>query len=643
MEKFKVLFYPDNKSICVDNGTTILSASISAGTYINSVCGGDGVCGKCKIKVLKGQVTTQPTGSITPKEIENNIYLACLTTIHSDLEVEILPGSILDIERSNTSDIDISLKNFYSESDEIASSEFKNEDKFLLDAPLTKKLYIELPPPNLDDKISDLERLYRAITTVTEISLIQTGLINIRLLGDLLRSSDWKITITFIERNKNEIEIIFVEPGNKSLENFGFCFDIGTTTISGQLINLDTKEILASRIQYNKQSNLGSDVITRIIYAQHPDGLEKLHLAVSEGINQIIQELTEACNINLNDVTSLVCAGNTTMIHLLLRIDPTNIRKDPYIPTVNFLPLLKTAEVGIKINPHGILYCVPGVASYVGGDITAGVISCGLHKQPKTSILIDIGTNGEVVLGNNEFLIGCAASAGPAFEGSGVGCGMRATKGAIQKVSIDPKEFNVEFTTIQNIRPRGICGSGYIDLLAEMLKCGLINKIGKINDLNTPRIRKNEFGKEFVLVFKKDSDTDADIVISEIDIDNIKRAKAAIYSSVATLLKHVDLELVDIAKFYIAGGFGTCLDISNAIKIGLLPDLARDKFLFIGNSSLSGAKQIILSKQAREDAKEIARKIAYLELSIESNYMDEYIAALFFPHTDLSKFPSFNN
>jgi len=643
MEKFKVIFYPSNKNIGVDNGTTILSAAISAGVYINSVCGGDGVCGKCKIKLLKGQVATQPTGSITTKEIENSIYLACLTTIHSDLEIEIPASSALDLEKTNSRDLDISLKTFYSESDEIILPELKDSEKTILDAALTRKLYIELTPPNLDDKTSDLERLYRAITNITGISLIQTGLINIRLLGELLRSSDWKITITFIEKNINQIEIILVEPGDKSRENFGFCFDIGTTTLSGQLIDLNTKKVLSSRAQYNKQVSLGSDVISRIIYAQQPDGLEKLHLAVSEGINQIIQELTEAHKINLNDVTSIVCAGNTTMIHLLLRIDPRHIRKEPYIPTVNFLPLLKAAEVGIKINPHGVLYCVPGVASYLGGDVTAGVLSCGLHKQPKTSILIDIGTNGEVVLGNNEFLIGCAASAGPAFEGSGVNSGMRATKGAIQKVRINPKEFNVEFSTIGNILPQGICGSGYIDLLAEMLNCGLINKIGKINDLNSPRIRKNEFGNEFVVVFKKDGASETDIVISEIDIDNIKRAKAAIYSSVTTLLKHVNLNLTDVTKFYIAGGFGTYLDIPNAIKIGLLPDLPRDKFLFIGNSSLSGARQMILSNQARVDAKEIARKIAYLELSVESSYIDEYMAALFFPHTDLTKFPSFNS
>jgi len=461
-------------------------------------------------------------------------------------------------------------------------------------------------------------------------------------LGELLRSSDWKVTVTLLRKNNTQSEITAIEPGNTSGNNYGFCFDIGTTTISGQLIDLNSMLPLASKAHYNKQVTLGSDVISRIIYAQQPDGLEKLHFALSEGINQIIHELTQECKVSLNDVTCIVCAGNTTMIHLLLRIDPTHIRKEPYIPTANFIPVIRAHETGIKINPHGILYCIPGVASYLGGDIVSGVFSCGIHKKEENSILIDIGTNGEVVLGNNEFLIGCAASAGPAFEGSGVSCGMRATKGAIQNVTIDPVTLDVKFSTIGQAKPLGICGSGYIDLIAEMLSTGIIDKIGKINSLNSKRIRKNEFGMEYILVFKEGSANKEDIVISEIDIDNIKRAKAAIYSSVATLLKHMSLQLNDIAKFYIAGGFGTYLDIPNAIKIGLLPDLPREKFIFVGNSSLSGARQLIVSSQNRESLEEIARKTSYLELSVESNYMDEYMAALFFPHTDLTKFPSLN-
>jgi uncharacterized 2Fe-2S/4Fe-4S cluster protein (DUF4445 family) len=407
---------------------------------------------------------------------------------------------------------------------------------------------------------------------------------------------------------------------------------------------------LGTKATYNKQATFGSDVITRIIYAQKEDGLEKLHHAVIDGMNQMIQELIREHGIDLNDVTCVLCAGNTTMIHLLLRVDPAYIRKEPYIPTANFVPTIRASEAGIKINPRGLLSCVPGVSSYVGGDVTAGVLACGLDNEDDLSILIDIGTNGEIVLGNKEFLISDSASAGPAFEGSGLSCGMRASSGAIQRVKIVPAQFEVNYEVIGQVKPRGICGSGYIDLIAQMLKSGLLEKDGKIKRIKNKRIRETEYGGEFVVVFKEESDSSSDIVITETDIDNIKRAKAAIYAATAILVKHMGLEFPMIKKFFIAGGFGTYIDIKHAINIGLLPDLPRSctqergldkgRFIFVGNSSLAGSRQVLLSSEAMKKANEIAKKMTYFELSVDPAYMDEYMAALFFPHTDLNKFPS---
>jgi len=283
---------------------------------------------------------------------------------------------------------------------------------------------------------------------------------------------------------------------------------------------------------------------------------------------------------------------------------------------------------------------VPGVSSYVGGDLTAGVLSCGLDKEEDLCILIDIGTNGEIVLGNREFLVSCSASAGPAFEGSGVTCGMRASRGAVQKVRITSQEFKVNYNTIGKVKPRGICGSGYIDMIAEMLRVGLLDKSGKIKVKENQRIRDGEGGREFVVALGGECESNFDIVITETDIENIKRAKAAIYSAAATLVKHMNIKFSQINKIFIAGGFGTYIDVKNAISIGLLPDLDTSRFIFVGNSSLAGARAILLSYQALKKANEIARKITYFELSVDPGYMDEYMAALFFPHTDLSKFPS---
>ncbi|MFZ5800238.1 MAG: ASKHA domain-containing protein [Candidatus Omnitrophota bacterium] len=628
MDKFKITFLPQNKTIAVDKGTSILSAAISLGLNINSSCGGDGVCGRCKIILKKGKIFSQGSGRLTSEEKQKGYLLACLSLAESDLEVEVPPESRLDaeviIEGGSATDID-------------KPPSFLPEGIFAL-APLSTKLFLKIPAPTLDDKVSDLERLYREIQQSLDTPILETTLANIRRLGELLREANWQVTVTLVRKDK-AIEVALLEPTDTSQRNFGFAFDIGTTTISGQLIDLNTQEILGTKSAFNRQASFGSDVITRIIFARESEGLEQLHRAVADGMNAMIQELVREHNVDLNTVTACLCAGNTTMTHLLLQVDPTFIRREPYVATTNFFPAIHAAEAGIKINPHGILACSPGVASYLGGDITAGILSCGMARSSELSLLIDIGTNGEIVLGNKDWLIGCAASAGPAFEGSGVISGMRASKGAIQKVSVD-KNLHINFSTIGNAKPQGICGSGYIDCLAEFMRLGIIDKAGKFNAADGGLVRQGEFGKELVVSPEEANGFAGDIVISEMDIDNLKRAKAAIYAAAAIMVRHMHLKWQDIKRIFIAGGFGTYLDMEKAVYIGLLPDLPREKFVFIGNSSLSGARQMLLSKEAWGLCAEVAAKTTYFELSTEPHYMDEYVAALFFPHTDLSRFPS---
>jgi uncharacterized 2Fe-2S/4Fe-4S cluster protein (DUF4445 family) len=636
MEKFRVIFQPDDKTVEVEKDRTILSAALSAGVYINSTCGGDGVCGRCKVIVRQGKVSSLATGLISPEEKKKGIHLACLTQVLSDIEVEILAESRIDFEKVSLQEIQTKLKGISLEAEEVQCVE--EQVKKFTHQPLTQKIYLELPKPSPNDNISDLDRIIRQLSKTGDISSLQVGLGNVRLLGELLRVTEWKVTVTLSKRNKIT-EILLIEPNDTSSRNYGVAFDIGTTTISGQLVDLNSEKILGTKATYNKQAAFGADVITRIIYAEKEEGLEKLHAACVSCMNEIITDLVREHGIDLNDLTCVMCAGNTTMIHLLLRIDPSYIRRQPYVPTANFITTMRCAEVGININPRGLLACVPGIASYVGGDVTAGVLSSGQDKKTTLSILIDIGTNGEIVLGNEEFLIATSASAGPAFEGSGVGSGMRSSSGAIQKLTID-KDFKVNFETIGNTKPRGICGSGYIDIIAEMLKAGILDKDGKIKSIKHKRIRENELGKEFVLVFKEESGSSADIVINEADIDNLKRAKAAIYSATCILNKHLSVKLEQVENIFIAGGFGTSLNITNAIQIGLLPDVERSKFKFVGNSSLAGARQILLSGEALNKSVEIARKMTYFDLSTDPVYMDEYVAALFFPHTDLSKFPN---
>lgn len=644
MKEFKVSFLPDNKEVKARRGETVLAAAIEAGIYINSSCGGDGVCGRCKVAVKKGKFKTEPTGKITTEERKQGYVLACLTAIEDDLQVYVPPSSRLDLEKvSEEEERSLRLRGIYSKAEDVEAPRPVIDEHVFSHSPLAAKLFLKIPPPTLDDRVSDLERLCREIRRRVDIPAMQTGLANIKMLGSLLRESDWQVTVTLGRRNET-VEIVCVEPGDTSRQNLGFAFDIGTTTITGQLVDLNSSRVLGTKASYNRQAVFGSDVISRIIYAGEEDGLERLHHAVIDNINEIIHELVTAHKVNLNDVMGMMVAGNTTMIHLLLKVDPSYIRREPYVSTANFVPVVRAQEAGLRINPRGLLACIPGVSSYVGGDITAGVIACGIEDADELSLLIDVGTNGEIALGSKEWLACCAASAGPAFEGSGMTCGMRAARGAIQKVVIKKasKGFDVKINTIANAPAAGICGSGYIDMLAELLKNGLINKNGKFN--NHPecgRIRQGpDGGLEFIIVEKKDTSVGADIVITEADIENLKRSKGAIYSATSVLARKIGVNLGDIKKIYVAGGFGTSVDIENAVFIGLLPDLPRELYKFVGNSSITGAREILLSYGTMRRAEEVARKMTYIELSTEPAYMDEYIASLFFPHTDIERFPS---
>ena len=633
MSTCTVTFHPANKKIKVARGTDILNAAIAAGVYINSSCGGEGVCARCKVIVRKGAVHSEPTGRLNKEELKKNYVLACHSTIHSDVQIEIPAASRLEKQQILTDEVKADrLFGVFSKAEVVEKGvEIKERDIFS-HSPLATKLFLKLPPPTLKDNVSDLERLYREIRNKTEIQLLQTGLSNVKKLGRLLRESKWEATVLLGKRN-GTTEVILIEPGDTSKRNFGVSLDIGTTTIAAQLVDLNSRKTLGTRATHNRQASYGEDVITRMIYAAKKDGLEKLHHVVIDTVNELISSLANEFHVSLSEITGVMCAGNMTMTHLLLRVDPTYIRREPYIPTANFMPVIRAAEAGIKINPRGLLACLPGVSSYVGADITAGVIASGIDEAPKLSMLIDIGTNGEIVLGNKEWLTCCSSSAGPAFEGSGVRSGVRAMEGAIQRVTIDPKTYEVEYSTIGGTKPVGICGSGYIDILAELLKAKVIDRSGVIKaNLPTKRIRQGEDGLEFVIF--------ENVVITQVDITNLIRSKGAIHTAAQVLVNKMNLKLQDIDKIYLAGGFGNYLNIEKSIWIGLLPDLDRKKFEFIGNSSLTGAKFSLLSYDAMAKTREVARKMTYIELSVDPDFMNEYSASLFLPHTDIAAFPT---
>lgn len=609
MEEFKVHFKPQNKSVKVAGGTDILTAAIKAGVVLAASCGGEGLCGKCRVNI-GGQTV-----------------LACQTLVESDLLVEVPKESIEPHAP------------FRHESEDFTKGVISDREKALTLSPIVRKVYVELSEPTADDNTDDLERVLSAVELKIAHARITTRLANVKHLDEVLRASSFKVTAV-IAYEEGAFEMLAVEPGDTTDRFYGFAFDIGTTTIAGQLLDLNSGQILGTRVAFNKQSTYGADVITRIIYASNPKGLTTLSDAILSNIRDIIEDLSDSCRVNLSAVYAVVLAGNMTMMHLLLKIDPSNIRKAPYIPSATHFDPVNAREVGIEINQRGKAIFLPGVSTYLGGDIISGLLACGLAEDSDISVLIDIGTNGEIVLGNSDWMIGTAASAGPAFEGSGLECGMKAVKGAIQKVEI-ASDLSSKVETVWGEPPRGVCGSGYIDLLCQMLKRSIIHKDGRINrSIKSDRVRTNGVNYEFVIVPKTESATGRDIVITEDDIENLKRSKGAIYSAIISLLNKVGKKVSDVKKIYIAGGFGNYLNIENSVSIGLLPDTTREAYEFIGNSSLAGARMTLLCRELALKADKVRKNITYLDLSSEPDYMDEYVASLFFPHTDIGRFPS---
>jgi len=621
MKTYTVHFLPADISVEVEEDTTIAEAAQRVDVFINNLCGGEGVCGRCRVQVTQGRAEAEDhaKGFFSPDEITKGYVLACQTPVHDDLEIVIPPES-----RMEDSKIMIG-----GATEETGKTELK---------PIVKKIYLELPPPTSEDNVPDIERISRELRKQFGWHAFDIGLDCLQNLSDRLRQNDWKITVT-LARKGDGYRILKIDPLDTSQANYGVAVDVGTTTVVVQLVDLNTGRLIGSEGCHNQQASYGEDVISRVIFACGKGGLEPVQKAVIKNINQLIRKMCKEKNVPIDEINAIVAAGNTTMSHFLLGLSPCSIRLDPYVPTADEFPLIRAEEIGIQINGRGILQTIPCVASYVGGDIVAGVMSCGIPEHEEVRGLIDIGTNGEIAVGNKDWLVCCSASAGPAFEGGGTRCGMRAIKGAIEKVVIS--EGGLEYQTIGDARPRGICGSGLIDCIYELVKNGIIDPGGKFHrDRKDERLRIEESIPEYVIAFPDETESGAAVVITESDIDNLIKSKGAVFAAIKSLTDYIGLGFDMIETFYVAGGFGSFLDISKSIAIGLLPDIPREKIKFIGNSSLTGARMSLLSESAMETCINVSRSMTNIELSTYQPFTEEYIAALFLPHTNRKLFPS---
>jgi len=641
MESFHVTFLPDDVVIEVEEGTNLLQAAMSAGVHINASCGGGGVCGKCRVILEQGQVESERSNLMSEEDFEAGYRQACQSTVSGDVTIRVPVESQLEARALNRHRPG---KNANQVAEEIGVDQLRAEGIF--SPPLLKKV-VQVAPPTLGDNVSDLSRVIEALRAQHDIHNLDVDFKAIKTLPEVMREGDFETTVTLAyppafvgEPESARIHLIDIQAGDHTASNYALAVDVGTTTVFGQLLNLETGEVLDTHGEFNRQISYGEDVITRIMYSGKNGGLQKMQELIVATINSVIDAICKRQKVDCLEITSATVAGNTTMTQLLLGVNPKYIRLAPYVPTANFLPPIPAQSLGLHLGEHVLVYAFPSVASYVGGDIVAGLIASGVNRDETLTLFIDLGTNGEIVVGNKDWMACAACSAGPAFEGGGIKFGMRAISGAIEDFSINPGTLEPMILTVNMKKPKGICGSGLINTVAGLFEMGVLEANGKYaRDLDTDRIRSGDDGYEYVLSWADETEIGQDIVLTEVDIDNLIRAKGAMYAGYLTLLEEVGLTINDLERVIIAGGFGRYINLEKAIMIGLLPEMELDKFTFIGNGSLLGAKLNSLSNHLRYEVKDVVAKITNFELSEVSNYMGQYVAAQFLPHTNRDYFP----
>jgi len=598
-----VRFLPAEMETEVAAGTLIHEAAIRAGLLtLDLPCGGQGTCGQCLVEVADADGGWREV-------------MACQTRISGDVTVRVPDAR------------DAAMR-VLGDSHHLVDRELLPDPAHL--SPLCRVARLAVPLASIDEHYSDWSRLTRELCRGSRTPAVSVSLPLLQTLAAALREQDGKVTL-LVQETAAGLEVLEIEAGHTAPCVLGLALDIGTTTIAAQLVDLESGRILATRTSYNAQARRGADVISRIDYARTAERLSELRGLVLDTVNTLIVQMENDASVDRRHIRTAFVAGNTTMIHLLLGLPPRYIRESPYVPTVTAVPALTAAAIGFEIHPQAVVEWAPGVGSYVGGDITAGLLCTELATNHEDLFLfLDIGTNGEIVIGNAEWRVACACSAGPAFEGAGIRCGMRATEGAIEHVEIAPGG-ELRYRVVGGGKPAGICGSGLICLLGEMLKRGIVDQAGRL---------QSDDGRKFLVESAERTATGEDLVITAADLENLVRTKAAIYAACARILNNVGLDWTAVARVYIAGGFGRYIQIADAVRIGMLPDLPHEKFRYIGNSALTGAYMALVSGEYRSRLAGIAARTTYVDLSSDPGYMDSYVQAMFLPHTDRSRFPT---
>lgn len=640
--------FDNGEPVVVPTGTLLIDAAIRAGVSIVQPCGSQGRCGRCAVKVLDGGIRRRSTLRLSPEDIADGYALACQSVIEGDARIVVPEQDTL--ERHLTTDrlaADVSVPENYN----------PQRDQSV------RRVNLTLSPPSMDDQRDDWSRLEKTLRQSTGVGRFSISLPLLRRIGPVLREGEWQATAVVALDDSSAGSavrtgaLIDLKPGHTADDEplWGLSIDIGTTTVTVWLVDLVSGQVEAQTAEYNRQIRRGEDVISRVIYAGKNKGQSELRDLVLTSINTLISRACDKATSKETaagngsrvqscapeNIVKATIAGNSIMMHLLLGISAESIRQSPFVTAINEIPAFKARDIGLDIYEEAPAICLPGVASYVGADISAGVLSSGLDDMEEVTLFMDIGTNGEIVLGCRDWLVTCACSAGPAFEGAGVNDGMRATRGAIEEVWIDNHTFEPTLRVIGDEKPRGICGSGLISLMAEMFLTGVVDKGGYFNsDLETDRIRHTESGWEYVVAWADDAWHGNDITITRVDVDNLVRAKAAMYAGISVLAESVGIPLETVQTVLIGGSFGKYINVEKAVQIGLLPDMPWENFQFLGNTAVLGAYYALLGQSAQRRINDIAGRMTYIELSADNTFYEAFTSALFLPHTDSSRFPN---
>ena len=617
-------------------GDNLLELARRGNVAIDAPCSGNGSCGKCRVKLVEGQLESLRSRHISDEEWEIGWRLSCNSKVLSDCTVFVPDIASAYQSRMKTADLSSpkEIAIFEDCQNNLKAGGIRFENHF-------RSVVVTMAEPTLDDTMPDNERLTWAVQEALGVEKVKIPYVVMTRLAHVLREHNWTVCIKG-ELQGDAFQCMEVcDPADTAI--VGCAIDIGTTTVTMVFTDLTDGRLLAKGSSGNGQIRYGADVINRIIESGRPGGKAKLQNAIlKETLNPIIAGLCKTAGINARSILRLSIGSNTTMNHLLLGVEADPVRMEPYIPSFFSWDGLLAGDLKLPANPLAPVLIAPNIGSYVGGDITAGTLAAGIWDKDEMSLFIDLGTNGELVFGNRDFLMSCACSAGPAFEGGDISSGMRATDGAVEAATIDKDTMEPTFTVIGEPGQKvvGICGSGIIDMISELFRTGIINARG-LFAREGKRILRDAHGMgRYVLAFPEESETGREVSLNEVDIDNFIRAKGAIFSAIDTLLQSVDMTPDCIDKVYVAGGIGSGINMKNAVNIGMFPDVELEKFQYIGNSSLTGAYAMVVSDEANAKCHEVAANMTYLELSTYPGYMDSFVAACFLPHTDRSLFPN---